>query len=219
MSSKYYVGISQGGLGITRKPIPKEFLGFYTENLRVCYAIFMRWKNKDGEHFISFLHYDERFTLKKIKDHFKEDTLDGLFLFKNEEYSDNIIMEEFDFICNDNEKEKESYEKLLTKYKEIHKKYRDKKFRIFEGKTGYLEPEVENIIEKQEEEINELKKEIKYLKELYFVPPSLFDIRLGKYQRLIRGKNDKIIGEHTVIAEKDYYSPEKINRINKIEPN
>eukprot|EP01080_Neovahlkampfia_damariscottae_P003343 gene3343-5890_t len=39
----------------------------------------------------------------------------------------NIIMEEFDFICNDNEKEKESYEKLLTKYKEIHKKYVDLK--------------------------------------------------------------------------------------------
>ena len=69
MSSEYYVGISQGGLGTIRKPIPKEFLGFYTENLRVCYAIFMRWKNKDGDDFISFLHYDKRFTLKKIKDH------------------------------------------------------------------------------------------------------------------------------------------------------
>eukprot|EP01080_Neovahlkampfia_damariscottae_P003342 gene3342-5889_t len=91
--------------------------------------------------------------------------------------------------------------------------------KYFKEKSGYLEPNVDRIFKEQEETIIELKKEIKYLKELYFEPPSLFDIRLGKYQRLIRDNNDKIIGEHNVIAEKDYYSPDKINRINKIGPN
>ena len=86
-SKHHYVGITQGDLGIVQVGKCEEVLGLYTENLKTCFAVLIKFEKNDTL-LICLWHTDHSLSLKEFSTTFDQCTVKEITVFQNEDYKD-----------------------------------------------------------------------------------------------------------------------------------